>query len=265
MIPGDGLVLLSAHRGEGHALGQCIDPSVTDEQDPFSCDLSLDMYAADNGFRPPPEWCEYAPAFVDRYRQGQEARVVRLDAIARAHLRRADEAAAQAGAESFASLPWREQQEIQRRQCFEPIMVVYRTMASLHYVDPHLDPSDREYGSLLSDRPDLMNMKALGFARTVTPRAWLSTWSALSSNADVVKNLAGVSVPTLVVNAGRDREIYPRTDAQPIAAAAAARDKTFLEYPRARHYFEPDFGQKDAPDVEALMDDLVPWITERFG
>jgi pimeloyl-ACP methyl ester carboxylesterase len=222
------------------------------------------MYRADNGFREAPEWSEYDPAFVARYRDGQQARVARIDAIARSHLARAREAAERAGAEDFAQLPFEERQRLQRRQCFEPVMVVYRTMANLHYVDRHLDPSNREYGSLLSDRPDLMNWKALGFARTVTPRAWLSTWSANASNADVVKNLAQVSVPTLVVSAGRDREIYPKADNEPIAAAAAAADSTAITYDDARHYFEPDFGAKDAPAVTALMDDLVPWISTRF-
>jgi hypothetical protein len=33
----------------------------------------------------------------------------------------------------------------------------------------------------------------------------------------------------------------------------------------ARHYFEPEPGEKVAPDVERLMDVLVPWIRERFA
>ena len=67
-----------------------------------------------------------------------------------------------------------------------------------------------------------------------------------------------------MVNAGRDREIYPKSDAAPIFDAVAAEDRTFLEMPEARHYFEPDFGQSEAPAVEALMDHVVPWIEERF-
>ena len=70
-------------------------------------------------------------------------------------------------------------------------------------------------------------------------------------------------MPTLVVNAGRDREIYPITDAAPIFEAVGAEDRTFLEFPDARHYFEPEFGATEAPDVEALMDALLPWLVER--
>ena len=144
-------------------------------------------------------------------------------------------------------------------------MTIYRTMANLHYVDNHLDPSSREYGSLLSDRPDLMNQKILGFGRLCSPHAWLSTWSGHSSNANLLRTLPDVSVPTLVVNAGRDREIYPKTDAKPIFEAVGAEDRSFLEFAEARHYFEPDFGSKEAPDVEGLMDRLIPWIGERLG
>ena len=114
-------------------------------------------------------------------------------------------------------------------------------------------------------QPDLMNVQLFGFGRICTPRAWLSTWSGLSSNADLMVTLPGIEEPTLVVNAGRDREIYPQTDAGPIFQAVASPDRTFHEFPEARHYFEPEPGQRDAPDVEKLMDVVVPWIRERFG
>jgi alpha-beta hydrolase superfamily lysophospholipase len=144
-------------------------------------------------------------------------------------------------------------------------MTVYRTMANLHYVDNHLDPSPREYGSLLSDRPDLMNQQIMGFGRLCSPHAWLSTWSGHSSNANLLKTLPSIQVPTLVVNAGRDREIYPETDAKPIFAALGASDRTFIEFPEARHYFEPEFGAAEALDVEPLMDRLIPWVKEKVG
>lgn len=265
MVPADGLVYLSAHRGEGHIMNECIDPSLVDEDDPLSTDDELDMYAPHNGFVPAPSWSEYAPEFVTRYRKAQLARVARIDAIAREHIGDVERARELAASDTFKSLPARKQQELERRKYFQRVMIIYRTMANLHYVARHLDPSPREYGSLLSDRPDLMNMQILGFGRLATPHAWLSTWSGLSSRADLVKNVREIDEATLVVNAGRDREIYPNTDAKPIFEAVASPDKTFVDMPNARHYFEPDFGQKDAPDVEALMDRVVPWIEERFG
>ena len=141
-------------------------------------------------------------------------------------------------------------------------MVVYRTMANPACVDRSIDPSGRDYGALLSERPDLMNYAALGLARTCTPRAWLSTWSGLSSNADVVRNVAGIRAPTLIVGAGRDREVFP-ADIAAIEAACASADKRVAWIADARHYFEPEPGAREGGHVDALMDVVVPWIQER--
>jgi acetyl esterase/lipase len=268
MIPADGLILISVHRGQGKVLAECIDPSLpaaAEGIDPLATDPALDMYDPDNGFREPPEWSEYPEDFVRRYRQAQLERVRRLDTLARAMLERSAGAAERAGSSDFSQLPFAERQRVQRQQACDGVMVVHRTMANLHYVDRRLDPSGREYGSLLSERPDLMNLRSLGFARVVTPRAWLSTWSALSSNADLVKNLGGIAEPMLVVFAGRDKEIYPLTDARPIREAVVSADRTFIDFEQARHYFEPDFGETVSPDVEKLMDVVVDWIQQRFG
>ena len=267
LIPADAMIYVAAHRGEGKVLERCIDPSVTDEADPLSCDPSLDMYAPRNGFAEPPAWSEYDDAFVRRYRAGQRARVARLDAIARAAVAESAAALAELQAEGFGARDFAARQAVERRLHAQRVMVVYRTMANLHYVDRRLDPSPRDYGSLLSDRPDLMNLRALGFARTVTPRAWLSTWSANASNADLAANVGRIATPTLLVQAGRDREIYPKSDFEPIAAAIAAQDKTVVTFDEARHYFEPEFGAPaagGAPQVEALMDRVVAWIEERL-
>lgn len=264
LISADGIVHISAHRGEGAVLMNVIDPSVIDELDPRATDPSLDMYDPRNGFRPPPEWSRYAPEFLERYRAAQVERVKRIDAIAQKKMNAVLEAIAAMEAPGFDERPESERREIERARHLEEVMVVYRTMANPYYVDNTLEPSARVYGSLLSHRPDLMNHRLLGFARTVTPRAWLSTWSGLQTNADLLKTMPDIKEPTLVVHAGADQEIYRESDALRIFEAAAAVDKTFIEFETARHYFEPDFGQKESPAVEALMDRLIPWIEERF-
>ena len=245
MAPAHGVVYVAPHRGLGHVMQDAIDPSVTDERDPLACDPELDLYDARNGFCAPPAWSEYDDAFLARYRAAQRARVERLDAYARARI-----AARASGGE--------------RAKASEEIMVVYRTMANPTCVDRRIDPSGRDYGSLLSERPDLMNYAALGLGRTCTPRTWLSTWSSLSSNADLVKNVAGIAEPTLLVSAGRDREIFP-ADIAAIDRAIASSDKQVACIDQARHYFEPDVPGGPGGHVEPLMDVIVPWIRERFA
>ena len=264
MPPADGLMYVAAHRGQGKVLLDAIDPSVVDEADPLSVEPALDMYDPRNGFREPPEWSSYDRAFLERYRAAQVERVRRIDAAARAILERHDEAKNASEAEGFAERPEPERRDVLRRRACEPIMVVYRTMANPTFVDRAIDPSGRDYGSLMSERPDLMNYAALGFARTVTARAWLSTWSGLSSNASLVDNAARIHQPTLLVHAGRDREVHP-SDVATVAEAIAAKDKTVVTIEGARHYFEPEPGEKEAPHVEELMDVVVGWIQERFG
>lgn len=260
MPPAHGLALVAAHRGQGQVLLDCIDPAVVDEVDPLAVDPALDLYDPRNGFAEPPAWSSYDASFLQRYRAAQVARVQRLDATARSLIARQTEASAT----SLDGLSPDEQRATMRRRAHETIMVVHRTMANPRYVDRTIDPSGREYGSLLSERPDLMNYAALGFARTCTPRAWLSTWSGLSSNADLVANVAQIDEPTLIVHAGRDREIFP-ADFAAVVAASAATDKRAVTIEHARHYFEPDLGDKATPHVDEVMELVVGWIQERFA
>lgn len=262
LVPADGFVSVSAHAGEGKILMQMIDPSVVDEANPLISDPALDMYDTRNGFAPPPAQSRYAPEFLTRYREAQIARVARLDAKAHALIREAREAEKTYEAHA-SSLSFEERQRIGRRAAFEPVLTIYRTMANPSYTDHSLDPSDRAYGSLFSDRPDLMNFQYIGFGRLVTPAAWLSTWSGLSSNADFEKNVGAFDVPTLFVNATRDREIFPR-EAKAMFDASRATDRTFIAL-EAEHYFEPAFGESHAPDVDALMARVCPWIEARFA
>ncbi|MBX3219281.1 MAG: hypothetical protein KF795_02105 [Labilithrix sp.] len=261
MPPADAMIYVAAHRGQGKVLLGAIDPSVVDESDPLSCDPALDMYDERNGFREPPAWSEYDDAFLARYRAAQEARVKRLDDRARALIAVHDEAARASRAPEFSGRSAAERRDVLRRRVCETVMVVYRTMANPAAIDRRIDPSGRDYGSLLTERPDLLDYAALGLGRTCTPRAWLSTWSGLSSRADLVANVARITEPTLLVTPSKDREILPG-DAAAIERAIASPDRRAITL-EARHYFEAEPGAKDS-DVDRLMDVVVPWIRERL-
>ncbi|MGE4239814.1 hypothetical protein [Ramlibacter sp.] len=262
--PADGIMFLAAHRGEGSVMNSVIDPSVVDEANPWLTDASLDMYAQHNGFREPPAWSEYDAGFIERYRRGQLERVARIDRMARALIAQTQQMSQRAKEPNHAAMPQDERRDILRSQVFQPIMTVYRTQANLCYADARLDPSAREYGSLMSPRPDVMNFNLIGFGRVTTPQAWLSTWSGLSTNADLVKTGPSITAPALVVHAERDQDVFEQADARAILGALASQDKRLDIVAGARHYFEPDEPGADTRALDAAMDVVVDWLAKRF-
>jgi len=215
LVVPDAAVFLAPHPGQGALLLRLIDPSVVDESDPLSIDASLDPYDPANGFAAPGEPSHYEPAFVERYRAAQLARVRRIDAQATAWAAEAGEARA-----AFKN----SDDPVDRRRALAPrILTVYRTDADLRGVDPSIDPNDRPYGSLFGRRPDLTNYGLVGFGRLSTPDAWLSTWSALSTNADFVRCAPRVTAATLLVELTGDQACFP-ADGDRMAAALGAAD-----------------------------------------
>lgn len=257
----DGFVMLAAHLGEGRILMQMIDPSVVDESDPLPCDPSLDPFNPENGYRHPPQASRYLPEFVQRYREGQRARVARLDAVARHWLAQRGAARHSLGAVDFAARPPAEQTRVLRASVAHPHMVVFRTEADLRAFDLSLDPSERDAGSLFSYRPDLTNYMEFGFARVTTPRAWLSTWSGLSSNAAVDVNGRRVTVPSLVLSYRGDNAIFP-ADAQAAYAALGASDKQIASAPGDHYGF--GVGTQERTGAPLALAQVVEWLRERF-
>ncbi len=240
---GDAFVAIAAHPGEGVFMLQVIDPSVTDEADPFSVDPALDMYNPDNGWQPWPNECRYDRDWLATYRAAQRDRVARIDALARAALEDRD---ANRGGEG---------QQARRHAVFMRYITTYRTLADPAYLDLTIDPDDRVLGTIFAfPYPHDANYGMGGLGRVMTARGWLSTWSGLSSHAAVAETIPNVTVPTLVVHPTADTEIRLH-QARGIYDASGAGDKEYVEIKGAAHYLA---GRR-----REAMNVVVDWLSSR--
>ena len=260
--PADGMVFLAAHLGEGKFLEKAVDPSVTNEDDPLSCNPALDMYNPANGFREPPEPSTYSQEFIQRYRAAQVARVARIDAIAHRYIEEQRYFQELVRQPEFDNLSFERRIFLSRRGLVGRYMEIHRTEANLTYTDPSLSPSSRDYGSLWSPRPDLFNYLEAGFGKYQTPRAWLSTWSGLSSQAAVVTCLPKMTIPTLVVNYTGDHAIYPE-DSEAVYQQSPAKDKQ-IAHVDADHFGYPLSAKPHHGGRDGAMKVILPWLHERF-
>jgi pimeloyl-ACP methyl ester carboxylesterase len=267
MPEGDLYIAVAAHLGEGRFMLNVLDPSVVNEVDPTAVDPDWDMYNPANGYKPFPQASGYDKDWLVEYRRRQVERSKRLDTIARQHIAEHSYFRDQLRASGYADLPDETRTMIARRGRLGRYMIIYRTLANPAYLDPTLDPSNRPLGSIFSPGdPIIGNYGPGGLARVMTPRGWLSTWSGTSSQADLPDTIQHVKVPTLIVFADGDCDIFP-AEQQELMEKSGANDKTLMELPWASHYLYPvgEEGKKLADPRERLIDMIVPWIEERIG
>lgn len=258
MPPADAIISLCGHGGLGWVMSKLIDPSVTDENDPLSCDPTLDLYNPHNGFKTPPASSRYTPAFLERYRAAQRERVKRIDQQARQWL------AAGAAAPAAVQDGGQDMLKIERAAALQPGMIVYRTSADPAFVDLGIEPDNRPFGSYQSQRPDRDNYGTGGFARFTTPRAWLSTWSLFTSNALQERNLPRFRDPFLMVHGQADLSTR-LSEAAALFELSVSDDRSFHAVATLTHFgraVKPD-GTLGGPSSEAC-DLVIQWIRERF-
>lgn len=249
----DGLIFLAPHPGQGKLLMTMIDPSVTDEQDPFSIDPALNPFSPENGFKPGQEGgASYPSDFVQRYRAAQVERVRRIDDAARASIkaRMAErKAIKETGAGDAA------------KAGFSGLFNVWRTDADLRCFDQSIDPSERRWGSVWGADPMVSNLGSVGFARVVTPESWLSTWSGLSSNASFDACGAAVTQPALVIEYTGDNSVFPG-DVDAMFATLSSADKSRVAIRGNHHGQSLRLDERNGQEIAGEA--VVAWMRQRF-
>jgi pimeloyl-ACP methyl ester carboxylesterase len=228
----DAIVMLNAHPSRATLSTEWLDPAVVDERQAFARDASLDMYNPENG---PP----FSPQFVARYREAQIARNRKITAWAREQL--LGLATPGHGPPGLGDLAF----------------VVQGTAADLRFLDPSIDPSDREVGRTLWGPPQVANYMPAGISRVTTLRSWINQWSIDDTHADSLRWLPEIDVPVSVVLGTADVTVLPAMAQQMHDAATRApvRDLRFVR--GATHYFE---GQPHL--LDQALDHIAQFVAE---
>lgn len=223
--PVDELVMLNAHAGRAALLRDWLDPAVLDEQDPFTRDADLDLFAR--------RTMPLDRGWVDAYRAAQAERMDRITAWVKGQ---ADRLATRYG-DAVPDLPFR----------------VHGTCADPRFLDVTLDASDREPGTLWGD-PESANLRPVTLGSFCTLRSWQSQWSITDTQGHGPTCLARVSVPVFVAYGTADRGCFPSM-AHDLYDAARHPDKELLAVPGAGHYFD------DAPElVTDTLATILKWL-----
>jgi pimeloyl-ACP methyl ester carboxylesterase len=225
--PVQGLALCAAHEGRATLMRNWIDPSLTDEHDGLSLDPALDTYDPRNG---PP----YDHAFLERFRNAQQARYERIDQWVGQRLHQ------------LRSTPGNPRDEV---------FLVYRTHADPRFLDLAIDANERAVGSVWgagAAGARAVNYAASQMGRITSLTGWLSQWSP-RSRADGPANLARTSVPTLLCTYTADQSTFPSTQAAWMAAGAGRIRN--IDIRGGNHYLA---GQPQL--VEQTSEVIADWI-----
>ena len=142
------------------------------------------------------------------------------------------------------------------------IFTIWRTDADLRCFDLRLDPSERRWGTVWGADPIASNLGAVGFARVCTPESWLSTWSAISSNASFERCGPMLQQPTFLVYYTGDNTVFPG-DINHIYDVIASSDKQRRDI-RGNHHGHA-LAAGEPLGQEAAGAAVQEWLHDRYG
>ena len=132
----------------------------------------------------------------------------------------------------------------------EHCFVVQGTMADPRWVDPEVDPNDRQPNwSYLGD-PRSANDGPAGLARYTTLRGWLSQWGYDTAQVDAVAAAPRISVPVLTIMNSAD-DACPPSHLRDFHAALPDGRKEMHVIVGANHYFSGGGQQRAHLDTAA--------------
>jgi pimeloyl-ACP methyl ester carboxylesterase len=232
MPPADALLLLAAHVSRHGTLTEWMDPSILDENDPTKRDPDLDLFNPENPNQPP-----YSEEFLARYRAAQIERNRRITHWVRDTL---------------------DGLKASGRPLDERGFVVHGTMADPRWLDPAVDPNDREPGTCYLGDPQVVNMGPVGLARFSTLRSWLSQWSYDDARADGDTCGRDIAVPTLVIGNTADNACTP-SHTRRLYEAVGHPDKERYDVRGATHYYN---GPEQRPMLKEAVAKITTWLGE---
>ncbi len=228
--PADALLVMAAHISRHGTLTEWMDASIHDESAPNVRDSELNIYDAGNPNQPP-----YSADFLDTYRAAQVARNRRITADVKQRLD--DLQTAGRANEEFA-------------------FTVHGTMADPRWLDPTVDPSDRQPNWCYLGDPRIVNDGPVGLARFSTLRSWLSQWSYDDARADARVAAASITVPTLVVGNTADDACTP-SHTHRIFDAIGHDRKRLHEVHGATHYYTGENGRQHMAEAIGVVGEFL--------
>ena len=228
----DGILSIAAHLSRAETLTEWLDPSVMIESDPDTRDPELDIYAQETTHTPP-----FNAEFLGRFRSAQIARNRRITTWVKQQLDR---------------LAYADDGAIERP------FIVHRTMCDPRWIDPAVDPNQREPNHCYLGDPRAVNSGPVGLARFTTLRSWMSQWSFDKSRARSADNAPVISVPALVIENGAD-DATPASHPRKIYELLGSPNKRFERIDGATHYYR---GQS-AHQAQAVSL-LKEWMSEHI-
>ncbi len=228
------VMMLAAHVSRHQIFTEWIDPSISDETRPEVRDVSLNLYDAANPNQPP-----YTADFLAAFAEAQVARNRRITRWVKERL-----AAMRASAN-----PWG-----------EFAFTVHGTMADPRWLDPGIEPSDREPGTCYLGDPKTVNDGPVGLARFCTLRSWLSQWSYDDARCDAIASGSRISVPVLVVGNTADDACTPSHTTRLFDAVTHDRKRLHL-VEGATHYYTGPHGRAHLAEAGEVIGDFLSGLS----